>query len=151
MQITNLKMKRLAEDFKSFCVDLYHETYCKQEEIADALGTTQATIARWFSYNTELHFPAFAIPLLPDEMKKGVITYLAKTCGLMILPEIKIKEKLDGSIDDEMSAMVQKLGAMVDDFKNRPNAIARMEKRIYEMHEVIQRMKAEVEQKQEGK
>jgi uncharacterized small protein (DUF1192 family) len=69
----------------------------------------------------------------------------------MILPEIKIKEKLDGSIDDEMSAMVQKLGAMVDDFKNRPNAIARMEKRIYEMHEVIQRMKAEVEQKQEGK
>jgi uncharacterized small protein (DUF1192 family) len=40
---------------------------------------------------------------------------------------------------------------MVDDFKNRPNAIARMEKRIYEMHEVIQRMKAEVEQKQEGK
>jgi len=147
MQLTNQQVKRAAEDFKSLCVDTYQQSGFTQEQLADECHTNQANISRWFSYATDTHLPAFLILLMPQSIAQPVVRYLAEHTGMHLMPDLHPTDKLDGSIDDEMTAMIEKMGALVDDYKHHPHAINRMKKRILEMLEVVEKMEAEVDHK----
>jgi hypothetical protein len=102
--------RREAEQFKSEMVEILHGAQdqqegpevLKQETIADAVGTTQPTVSRWFSYR-EPEFPdLFQFSKFPPAILVPIANLILKPLGLTVTRPKPAIHELDGSTDGEM-------------------------------------------------
>mgnify|MGYP007083481298 CR=1 FL=1 len=148
MNISDTTQRRLAEDLKTTCVQAYQDAEITQEQLADALKTTQANISRWFAYSTDQHLPAFLIPMLPRPVLEAVIAFLASAGNMMVVPTIKLVDQLNGSLDDEIVAIIEKIGSLSEEHRKSPHLHVRLKKRALEIIELAERMELELEKEQ---
>jgi len=144
MQLTDTNTKRAAEDFKALCVEAYQESGMTQEQLADSLRTTQANISRWFSYATDIHLPAFIIPLLPIPIAQSVVRCLAQKVGMHLMPDFKMVDKVDGRLDDEYADIIVRLGKLYEDFKKHPEKKSMLAKDLNECLRTFEQIEHEV-------
>mgnify|MGYP007100140041 FL=1 len=148
MNISDTTQRRLAEDLKTTCVQAYQDAGITQEQLADALKTTQGNVSRWFAYSTDQHLPAFLIPMLPRPVLEAVIAFLASAGNMMVVPTIKLVDQLNGSLDDEIVAIIEKIGSLSEEHRKSPHLHVRLKKRALEIIELAERMELELEKEQ---
>jgi hypothetical protein len=112
MHTTDKRIQDMASSFKAACVDALMDSSLTQQDLADAAGTNQATISRWFAYSTECHMPAFALLALPEPVRLSILRYLADCANCSVTPRPAVKD-LNGDVSDEELCIVQEIGELV--------------------------------------
>jgi len=139
--------ERLAEDFKTNCLQVATELGITRQQIADVTGHNHTTIGRWFS-SGDLHFPAFLVSLLNTEqlrpLSKSMLEFQAHRLGY-ILTRSACPQKLNQSIEDEANEIVIALGKAIDTARTCPSKKSLMMKALDAIIEAAQRAKMEVE------
>lgn len=147
MHSFNTETERLAEDFKTSCLQVATELGITQQQIADSTGFNHGTISRWFSAGY-FHFPAFLVPLLNTEqlrpLAKAMLEFQAHRLGY-ILTRSACPQKLNQSIEDEANEIVIALGKAIDTARTCPSKKSLMMKALDAIIEAAQRAKMEVE------
>lgn len=100
---TKQSTERAVKDFKVIFNEAMAYADEKQETLALKLGVTQAQISNYCSPISDRNFPMGMFILLPNRMIRYVLKYFMAN-----VKNTKEKcEDLNGSIDDEIVAMVQ--------------------------------------------
>jgi DNA-binding IclR family transcriptional regulator len=134
----NTKARRSAEDFKNRLLEIAEISKEKQEAIASTLGVSQSTVHSWLDPLTDRHMPAALIPLLPPQMATEIIQYLAR------LMEIRVNDRLNGRIEDEVTDLTEATGEFVHLYRQKASK-AQIVAKAHEMQMIINQAIAEVE------
>lgn len=143
MHTTDKRIADLASAFKEACVDALVESGLTQQDLADACGTNQATISRWFAYSTEFHMPAYIVHVLPEPLRIVILRHLADSMNCSVNPRPEAKS-LKGNPSDEALLIMQELGKLVKhtrESRDKRGAIRCLNK----IEELTSRARAEVE------
>jgi hypothetical protein len=84
------RVETTATEFKDAAVQQLGDCGMKQEQIASPLGTTVATVSRWFNFEQEFHLPAFTLAILPKEFSVPILRWLANHHGMNLTERIPV-------------------------------------------------------------
>lgn len=143
MHIFNEKLERLAKDVKEELLIALQESPFKQEAIADACGTSQGTISKWFSYNPDHQPPLWILSVLPEEIVVPMCRFFLKRFGCDVTQPLPVL-RLNGNLDDECLGMAAKLGEIITDVKQNPDKVRRLLKHFDELEAILRQGREEV-------
>jgi hypothetical protein len=139
---------RLAEEFKATALATMAECAITQDMIADAIGVNRSTIARWFSYGGDLHFPAALTSMLSTKQLRplalDIIRFQAQALGLNVVDGEWVDAYLDGSMDDELLEIGRLEGKMIELKDKSPRQVSRL---CDEMERIVNRLRLEIKGK----
>lgn len=144
MHIFSRRFEQVIVEVKEQLLIALQESPYKQETIADACETTQASISRWFGYNTEHLPPMHILAVLPKEIAVPLCRYFAQRHGYDVIPQVPTS-RTDGSLEDECLDIAKKLGDIISDARQNPDKARKLLRHFQEMQEVVQRGIAEVQ------
>ncbi len=141
------QMRRLAEDFKTECLQAVTDAEITREEIAGALGVNHTTVSRWFATG-DLHFPACLVSALNTPrlrpLAEAMLRFQAKRLDLSLSRRI-CASGLDGKIDDEICDVVQHLGRAVQSAKDGKTSVRVCRRELEGVIEATQKAMQELE------
>ena len=106
--------ERDAKLFSSVLYDAMVFAGEKQESIARKLGVDQASLSMWMDPSNSRNFPAALFYKLPKEMKQFITqNYYAPVFA-------NNSTTVNGSIADELAAMLSPMGRLSDEALNNP-------------------------------
>lgn len=143
----NNRPNRLAEEFKAHVLAAMAEYGITQDELADAIGVNRSTIARWFSYNGDLCFPAPLTPMFESKRLRPIalviIRFQAQELGLEVR-EPAVVGAVNGSLDDELLEIGRLEGKMIEAKDENPRQVLRL---LDELDRINTRMRLELKEK----
>jgi len=145
MHFFDRRIEKASEDFKALCVESLNSTGFTQQDIADACGTTQATVSRYFSYNGDHQLPAFLMQFIPPEIALPLLIDIADKHNFDVTRKPGVEGKLNGKIEDELLDMLTELGEVTKEAKStRQEDFRRVARHLPHIKEIVARMEAEV-------
>ena len=135
---TKESTEREVKDFSSVLYDAMVFANEKQESLARLLGVDQASVSMWMDPSNQRNFPAALFFKLPKEMK----LYITQNYYAPVFS--RHAESVNGSIADELAAMLSPLGKLSDEALNNPKKSLRY---LTDLQMLIENMRVELVEK----
>ena len=145
----NSFLNRVNQDFRAQAIALKSEIGLTEEEIADAHQCDRTMVNHWFSYGGNTNYPAANLVAMEGTIKLltfrfELLKYLASGSPIKVSMNECDTLKVNGSVDDEIAGIVEKMGALRNTIALSPEKKVAVGKLLEEIRALVSCLETEV-------